>query len=82
MTLNLEQYPINLKQIDADAIRSEALKAVIQGIRKARNNQGLERQGEEERRRKSGGNKLESEKEGNVQSLGEKTLKCDCEKGM
>ena len=54
MTLNLEQYPINLKQIDADAIRSEALKAVIQGIRKARNNQGLERQGEEERRRKSG----------------------------
>ena len=82
MTLNIDQYSLNLKQMDANAIRSEALKAVIQGIRKARNNHGLEREEEEERRRKSGGNKLESEKEGSVQSLGEKTLKFDCEKGM
>lgn len=32
--------------------------------------------------RKSGGNKLEDKKEGNVQSLGEKTLKCGCVNGM
>ena len=37
---------------------------------------------EEKRRRKSGGNKLEVEKEGSVQSLREKTLKCDCVNGM
>ena len=37
---------------------------------------------EEERSRKSGGNKLEDKKEGSVQSLGEKTLKCGCENGM
>ena len=42
----------------------------------------MEREEEEERRRKSGGNKLEDEKEGSVQSLREKTSKCDCEKGM
>ena len=42
----------------------------------------MESEEEEERSRKSGGNKLEDEKEGSVQSLGEKTLKCDCVKGM
>lgn len=42
----------------------------------------MEREEEEERRRRSGGNKLENEKEANVQSLGEKTLKCDYENGM
>ena len=42
----------------------------------------MEREEEEERRRKSGGNKLEIQKEGSVQSLGEKTLKFDCENGM
>ena len=42
----------------------------------------MERGEEEERRRKNVGNKLESEKEGSVQSLGEKTLKFDCENGM
>lgn len=81
-TINIEQYSLNPKQRDANAIRSEAIKAVIQGMRKARNNNGLERKEEEERRRKSGGNKLEIQKEGSVQSLGEKTLKCDCENGM
>lgn len=42
----------------------------------------MEREWEEERRRKMWGNKLETEKEGSVQSLGEKTLKFDCENGM
>ena len=42
----------------------------------------MESEEEEERRRKNVGNKLESEKEGSVQSLGEKTLKCGCVKGM
>ena len=42
----------------------------------------MEREEEEERRRKSGGNKLEIQKEGSVQSLGEKTLKFDCVKGI
>ena len=42
----------------------------------------MEREEKEERRRKSGGNKLEVEKEGSVQTLGEKTLKFDCVKGM
>ncbi|NOW34207.1 hypothetical protein [Clostridium beijerinckii] len=37
-TLNLEQSPLNLKQIDANAIRSEAIKEVALKIRKARNN--------------------------------------------
>ena len=42
----------------------------------------MNRKEEEERRRKNVGNKLETEKERSVQSLGEKTLKFDCEKGM
>ena len=42
----------------------------------------MEREEEEERRRKSVGNKLEVEKEVSVQSLREKTLKCDCVNGM
>lgn len=82
MTLNLEQYLINLKQKDAVAIRSEAFWAVAIGIKKAANNNGLEREDEEERRRKNVGNKLEDEKEGSVQSLWENTLKFDCENGM
>lgn len=82
MTLNLEQYPINPKQRDADAIRSEALKDSYIVTRKARNNNGLEREEEEERRRKNVGNKLEDEKEGSVQSLGENTLKFDCINGI
>lgn len=82
MTLNLEQSPLNRKQMDADAIRSEALKAVSLGIKKARNNQSLEREEEEERRRKNVGNKLEDGKEGSVQTLEEKILKFDCINGM
>ena len=54
MTIKLEQYSLKLKQMDANAIRSEALKAVIGGIRKASNNHGLEMKEEEERSRKSG----------------------------
>ena len=42
----------------------------------------MNRKEEEERRRKSGGNKLEVEKEESVQTLGEKTLKFDCVKGI
>lgn len=42
----------------------------------------MEREEEEERRRKMWGNKLEIEKEGSVQTLGEKILKFDWESGM
>ena len=42
----------------------------------------MNRKEEEERRRKSKGKKSETKKEGSVQSLREKTLKCDCVNGM